>query len=700
MPSIDKWISWRDYDYTQLETLPGVVWPQKRRPESCKGWEYKNIVCCLDIETSKVCYRVDQQTIAGKLEITPRYQAFMYVWMVAMDNTVLYGRTWDEFKEFVFHVKHAIHGNRIVMYVHNLSYEFQFLSGIFDIPSESVFAISARKVVKCTIEDCVELRCSYILSNATLARWCSDLRVEHQKMVGDLDYNVIRYPWTEITETERGYMINDVLGVVECVKTVMQRDGDTLCTIPMTSTGYVRRMCRDAMYSYNRQVVQRQMPDLELWRACREAFRGGDTHANRWYVDQILTDVKSCDRSSSYPDVICNERFPSSAFTRHTLTGDHKKDLWKLKTEIRGGHAVLARVRLCNVSLRDDLNGFPYLPYDKCRSVVHAVRDNGRILSADALEITITDIDLRIIAREYNCTIMVLDMWSARYGLLPWPLREVVRKLYHSKTTLKGVEGKELQYQDSKAKINACYGMAAQNPVKQSIVYCDGEWSETETPEGELLESYNNKAFLCYQWGVWVTAHARYQLRKMLWAAGHQALYCDTDSVKYIGEVDWSKYNEERMTKSINSDSYADDIKGIRHYMGVAEPDGHYKRFVTLGAKKYAYEDVDKTGKTHLHITIAGVSKKRGGEYLAGTGGLEALKVGYTFPGGWGGGTEALYNDYPEITEYTDPDTGRVMEITRNVVLLDHQYQVGRSDDYMYILQCCADEMRELDRRY
>ena len=61
----------------------------------------------------------------------------------------------------------------------------------------------------------------------------------------------------------------------------------------------------------------------------------------------------------------------------------------------------------------------------------------------------------------------------------------------------------------------------------------------------ELLEKYNKKAFLCYQWGVWVTAWARYRLEEGLKIAGEKAVYCDTDSVKYVGNVDWKDYNKK-----------------------------------------------------------------------------------------------------------------------------------------------------------
>lgn len=50
-----------------------------------------------------------------------------------------------------------------------------------------------------------------------------------------------------------------------------------------------------------------------------------------------------------------------------------------------------------------------------------------------------------------------------------------------------------------------------------------------------------------------------------------QFVYCDTDSVKYLGEIDLSKFNAERIKDSKRSGAYATDPKGITHYMGVYE---------------------------------------------------------------------------------------------------------------------------------
>ena len=101
----------------------------------------------------------------------------------------------------------------------------------------------------------------------------------------------------------------------------------------------------------------------------------------------------------------------------------------------------------------------------------------------------------------------------------------------------------------SKNKLNAIYGMMAQDPVKQSIDFIENEFIKRKDNPEELLLTHNKKAFLCYQWGVWCTAWSRLRLEEGIRLVHDSEdgkntafIYSDTDSVKYIGDVDWTKY--------------------------------------------------------------------------------------------------------------------------------------------------------------
>jgi hypothetical protein len=640
-------------------------------PGTKKKVKYKDIISAFDIETTRI----------RKIE-----QSVMYVWAFQFDEQfTIIGRTWQEFLELCKKiVQYMGEDEYLCVFVHNLSYEFQFLRGIYQFKPEEVFALDSRKVLKLTMFDHIEMRCSYLHSNMGLNEYTHKMGAEHAKLSGeDFNYNIERYAWTPLTDNEMGYIINDVLGLVEAIKIEMKHDKDNLYSFPLTSTGYVRRDAKLAMRQVSHTFVKNQLPDYQTYQMCREAFRGGNTHANRYYAGKVLHNVKSADRSSSYPDVLCNCQFPVSAFY-HAGGIDYKELLELINVRKK---AVLMRVSITNVRLRDKFWGAPYLSRDKCRNIYNALYDNGRILKADYLETTITDIDFKIILAEYDFDDFVpFDVSHARYGILPPALLDVIIQYYETKTGLKNVDGQELYYMKSKNKINSIYGMMAQDPVKQTIDFIEDDFvKHADNPE-ELLLTYNKRAFLCYQWGVWTTAWARYRLEEGIRLAKDGFVYCDTDSVKYVGEIDWTKYNKERIKDSKKTGAYAKDKNGLIYYMGVYEsetdklPNGAYHEFATLGAKKYCYRE--RPGDD-LHITIAGVTKMKGGKELEKAGGIKAFKPGFIFREA--GGTEAVYNDTPEITKYTVQ--GHEIEITSNVVLRDSTYTLGITAEYERLLE-------------
>lgn len=673
---------------------------------------YKNCICAFDIETSTI--------ETGRGPDGPLLDSFMYIWQFQIDDHTIIGRTWEDFLQLLeIMKKYTDENDKYIVFVHNLSYEFVFLSGIYHFSPEEVFAMDARKILKCEMMGCFEFRCSYLHSNMSLKEYCKKWKVEDQKLSGDdFDYKKVRYPWTELTEEELHYCVNDVRGLVEAIRNEMKFDGDDLYHFPLTSTGYVRRDVKKAMKTYNWDSLKRQLPDFEIFKLLQEAFRGGNTHANRWFANQIvetdeITRIQSFDRSSSYPDCICNDQFPTGRwYIEPEINNTMDRLIYLMKVRHK---AILARVHFTNIRLRDPDWGCPYLSTNKCWNIVKALDqklsdkyrkpiytdtfDNGRVCAALSLCTTVTDVDLRIILDEYEFDdVEILTLAHSTYGKLPDQLTSCVRDYYTKKTSLKGVEGQENLYNKSKAKLNAIYGMMVQNPIKPKILFIDGDEEEpyqTDYSKSymQLLEEANGKAFLSYAWGVWVTAWARYRLEEGIKIVhrpdlGSFFLYADTDSVKFFCAADaldeitrsWKEYNEKRKAASLRSGAFATDPKGVTHYMGVYELDAVYTDFKTLGAKKYAYHDA---ADGDLHITIAGVNKAKGGIELERAGGLEAFREGVLFV--FAGGTDALYNDVPHV-DHIDID-GHYLPITRNVVIRDSTYRLGITAEYARILE-------------
>lgn len=526
--------------------------------------------------------------------------------------------------------------------------------------------------------DSFEFRCSYFLTNLSLDAFTRQMGVENKKLSGDLfDYRKVRYPWTELNEYELQYCINDVQGLAEALIKKFRAEGDNVRTVPLTSTGYVRRDTKRAMSLYNHNTLKNMLPDVDLYSMLRQAFRGGNTHRNRFYSNTIIENVKSMDIVSSYPAVMLTCNYPMGKFTE--VPNCSVKELKKLlKTK-----AVLMRIALWDVDLQDPFCGCPYLSRDKCRDLVNGVYDNGRVLKADYLETTVTDVDFRIIRNMYKWTSMVpVKVMYTKYRPLPAPLRSVVLNYYKKKTELKHLTPEDpdyIYYVGQKARLNRTYGMTATDVRKDLLEFIDGEFVYQDKPLSELLESSNKKAFLAYQWGCWVTAHARerLQLGINLAEATHSFVYRDTDSVKYVGDLDISRFNEARIKEALEKGAYRYDIKGNIHYVGVYEDEGYRlpNRFATMGAKKYVLEDSDKK----LHITIAGVNKKKGAIELEK---IENFKDGFIFYDA--GGTESVFNDNIIRTIQVE---GHDLEIRDNVVIRDSTYTLGLTAEYIRILE-------------
>ena len=642
---------------------------QRKKGKQKSKKRYKNLVCAFDIEATNL----------DELE-----QAIMYIWQMQIEDVTIIGRTWEEWLDLLERIEKVLDEDEyLVVYIHNASYEFQFIHGIYSFDSSEVFASESRRIIKFEMFNHFEFRCSYYLTNSSLDKFLNKMDVENKKL--EFDYSKRRFPWTKLSQEELDYCVNDVKGLVQAIKKKLMLDGDNLITIPLTQTGYPRRDCKIAMRQYNHKQLRQMLPNYEVQQLLFEIFRGGNTHCNRWYSKEIIEDVKSYDIVSSYPNCLLNFLYPMQEFKK-----DRNPSLFRLKQLDRRRKPYIMRVVFKGVRLRNNYWGIPYLSRNKCRFIKEGTWDNGRILECDFLETSICDIDWRIIIKEYEIDeVIIKELYTSKYGELPFPIKDTILKYYQDKTMLKGVN--DYEYSRSKELLNACYGMMVENPIKRNILFEDStnEFIEDDSmSDEEILEKHNKKAFLNYAWGVYCTAYARMELENMIdWVLASSSdenpcdvLYCDTDSVKYFGEVDWSKYNEVRYKRSIKNKAFSYNKHGEINVLGVVELDGNYKAFKSNGAKKYAFINQDD----ELKITIAGVNKKLGAIELAQRGGLEAMEDGFVFKKG--GGTESKYND--EDLGIVKIKEGYV-DITSNVYIKNSEYTLGSTYDYIELLLNC-----------
>lgn len=640
---------------------------QKRRHHRRTKLNYLDIVTAFDIETTN---------------IPDLRQSVMYIWQwqIGPDYTVI-GRTWDSFRDLYSRILEAVPDKcRMVCYIHNFSFEFQFLKSI--IPMSDIMALDNRKVLR-AISGKIEFRCSYLHSNMSLSKYLESMGVEDQKVQG-FDYTKKRYHDTELTDKELLYCVNDVRGLEEALRVEMEKDGDDLYTIPLTSTGYIRRKAKDSLGGYI-QYLRRWLPDLHVMHLLRKEFRGGNVHANRWNANRTIYasegfPINMMDISSSYPTQLLEQLYPCGFFER---------DPSKFRVSMKYGKACLFVAQLEHVRLKNEAWGCPYISKAKCDYIENGQYDNGRVLSADIIVAVYNEIDFAILESEYDFEYEILELWVARKQKLPQTFRDLIMEEYTAKTELKGVD--DYLYAKTKNRFNSLYGMAVQNPIKPEICYNDtgeilytqegiavmpGElYEDFDKPMEKLIEEYHRTGWLPYQWGVWCTSYARLELERGLHAIPPEAfLYCDTDSIKYVG--DYHKEFEELNNEYRREEYSAVDRKGVRHYIGLFEPENKkpITAFKTLGAKKYAYTDEDG-----LHLTLAGVDKDKGAEEL---GSLDNFRSGFVFRKS--AGSESVYNDQMEPV-YVTYD-GHELALTSNLYIQDSTYELGLAYDYYKLL--------------
>lgn len=451
----------------------------------------------------------------------------MYEWSFSINENVYYGRTWEEFEQFIEILDSNIEEKKIV-FVHNLAFEFQFIKDRFNF--NEVFARETHKTMFAIMTDYnIEFRCTLHMSNCALDYIPKLFNLPVEKLKGNLDYSKIRTKDTILSEEELKYCENDCLVIyyyiLEELKTYERVD-----KIPRTSTGHVRKELKDLTdkdWNYKNKVRKAINIEPHIYNLLIEAFAGGYTHASWIYAGEILQNVKSFDFTSSYPYVMVSHRYPSTEFRKCNI---------KERKQMMKQFAYILVVKFTNIKSKYFTT---YISMSKARNIRGGRYDNGRIIQADELEMTLTDIDFLLILDMYNCEYEILESYYSKYSYLPKQFIEFVLQKYVNKTEYKNVKGKELNYIKEKNKFNALYGMSVTNTIRDKVIFENKtkDWHKEELTNEEIeemLDKEKSKAFLSFAYGVWVTAYARNNLLRNVIKCDDYVVYCDTDSMKLV----------------------------------------------------------------------------------------------------------------------------------------------------------------------
>lgn len=649
--------------------------------------------------------------------------AFMYVWQFGIDGYYCYGRTWEEFIHLCKFIQSSLNLNdkkRVIIFIHNLSFEFQFFRKYFD--WLNVFATRSRNPIKALTSYGIEFRDSLILSGYKLANVAKNL-TSHKipKMVGDLDYSLVRTKDTTFSEKELGYMLNDVRILIAYIDEQREEYGD-ITKIPLTNTGRVRRYVRNECFkekSYHGKIKAQTIKDENEYLTLKQAFAGGFTHANPNHVGKKYHNIASFDFTSSYPTVMIAEQYPCSKAIPQNWVN------WERFNEINEKALQIFTVEFTGLQTKVYFDN--YISKNKCLDVKGEIENNGRIFSADYLKIIITSVDWDIIKQVYSWKTVKISNQIAYYkDYLPKPIIQSILHFYKKKTTLKHVKGKEAEYMHGKGMLNSCYGMAVTDIVHDEEIYSGDQWSEQPADGQKEIDNYNKSynRFLYYPWGVFVTAYARHNLWSGILEFKDDYIYSDTDSIKAKNYKNHMKYIDEYNQEITNKlekclDHYGIDkselapldVDGIPHPLGLWDFEGVYKTFKTLGAKRYIVENLPykaphsmaKNKDDILEITIAGLPKDKGRDYLLKVSNNDMNKVFKNFtdkmlvPADDSGKMTAYYDD-EEKTAIIKDYQGHYTEVTSksSVHLSKASFEMTLASKFIKLLEMLADGEQDI----
>ena len=609
-----------DYYNKKLPDKNGIKVAYSKRSKAY----YYDISCALDTETTN--YIIDDD----------HKYAWIYIFQIMIGDTFITCRTFDELADVFTNLKITYGLNekkRLIVYVHNLPFEFQFMRTEFRF--SECLARKNRTVFKVFFDDYgLEFRDSLILSGMNLAKTAENM-VKHttRKLVGDLDYNLIRLPCTPITPTELGYCYNDVKIICDYIDEQREQYGD-ITKIPLTNTGRVRREVKKSCFRkvINPKTHKKHIPyknlmarltlDVREYGYARQAFLGGYTHANAKYSKKLLTDVHSIDFTSSYPTVMMSEKYPMSKGKRITLNMNSyaEFDAYLNQSE----RVAVVMVELWDIETKPDIPD----DYISCSRLLgkgeQIMNNNGRVHKADYVKLIVTSVDLAQIVSCYNYSkINIIDGYFYYVDYLPKEIIECVLEFYEKKTTLKGVKGMEAEYLLKKGMLNSCYGMCVTDIMSgdEQCTYNKG-WEHVKQDVAECIDQYNNNPnrFLFYVWGIFITAYARNNLFNGIKTIGRDYVYCDTDSIKFLN-MDAHKayiedYNRNIIRKCTECLEHWDldpamlapkNKKGVEKQIGIWDYEGKYDYFKTMGCKRYlTYKDGE------FDLTCAGLGDDKG----------------------------------------------------------------------------------------
>lgn len=700
-----KMLFWDKFDF---DILSRNIMYYKKKGKFQKG-TWNDIIIAADTETSK-----GHEVSADPL---PNH---VCAWTISFrayhcNICTIYGTKPSEMIEAFKRIRAALQGDDIYIYFHNLAYDYVFLRlflfAAFGTPVKELNT-KPHYPIMLGFDNGIILKDSLCLAQCKLEKWANDLNVHHKKAVGSWDYDIIRDQSDTFSRAEKRYIENDTLALCECLDAFCVSLNKTIYSIPYTATGIPREEVRErAKQHKGHENFLREALSYDQFLKFMKLYHGGYSHANRFYIGDILADdITACrDFASSYPYCLIAFKYPSSAFI--PLGRDVKPEYILENAE---EYAFVFRISFKNIRLKDHFLPMPSLQASKCEHTINMIEESGRVLQAGYCTLYICEQDLIVLNSLYDwdpesiCT----EVEVSPKDYLPRWFTDYVYDLYAEKCRRKPLQKDDpVAYALAKARVNSVYGLTVQKSIRENFIEVtepgeykinwDGDTAHFESGEyrqdfdQDLKAEYekylkNPNTVLPYQWGAYCTAFAFRNLFEL-----GSCVNCKYDNLGYLAypphwyysdtdscySDDWNEdkiaaYNK-KCKENLKANGYGPVVVNNKEYwLGVAEPDSEYSEYIVLGPKRYCGRS---TEDGELHITVAGVPKD-GAKCLEND--IDKFHRNFIFDGEITGKKAHFY--FFSKDGITVDDFGN--EVGDSIDLQPCNYHLGAVDKYDYIL--------------
>lgn len=541
-----------------------------------------------------------------------------------------YGKTGKRNGHFQSNSKRS--NRRLIIFVHNLKYDiYALLDGLkenFGIKNDETMIIKS-KIIR-LVAGQFEFRDSLVLTGLSLEKSGIEFDIpdEFRKKSGDWDYSILRTPESELTDEEIGYATNDVLALEQIIRSMMKLHGiKRIASLPPTKTGFVRSKIKKAVKN-DPEHTERMNFELtdESDRLANRAYHGGISDISRFdSMHYGCGHIGDFDMTSQYPFVLCTQKYPIG-----DSIVDPAKTAGELNQLIDDGWGFFADLTIHKIKIKYDMIS-PLLTNDWYKLVDLDSRNilfGSRVYEChNDFDHTVSSVEWQELNKYFDVEISVNYCERFHLSRLPRVFISTILDAYADKTVYKGDSDNETKYRLAKIVVNSIYGICGTSPLYQDKTLDLNSWEIRDMNAEELARKCAREKpkprFVDYRWAPFCTSYARSFLSRALKTVGHNAIYCDTDSVKFVNENhqfdDWFS-NENKRIKQILSDSAKElgiltdrfmpsDKKGRQRPLGVWDDD-------SFDGEMYAKAPKDNHKLKHLSdgdrldITSSGISAK------------------------------------------------------------------------------------------